>query len=60
LIQATGNRAVPAVWLVFSAICGLVATIMLGWRERAPARAATTAAAVELPEWSRSDVRESI
>ena len=63
LIQATGNRVVPAVWLVFSAICGLVATILLGWRERVPANApaaATPAANVQLPEWSRSDARESI
>ena len=34
LIQETGNRAVPAVWLGFSAICGLLATLMLGRRER--------------------------
>jgi len=62
LIQATGNRAVPAVWLVFSAICGLVATLVLGWREReaATAVAASPTAAVGVPEWSRSDVRESI
>ena len=34
LIQETGNRAVPAVWLGFSAVCGLSATLMLGRRER--------------------------
>lgn len=39
LIQVTGNRAVPAVWLGCSALCGLTATILLGMRERA----ATTA-----------------
>jgi len=39
LIQATGNRAVPALWLGFSAICGLVATLILGARERSAKRA---------------------
>jgi MFS family permease len=35
LIAMTGNRAVPAVWLGFSALCGLTATLILGARERA-------------------------
>lgn len=35
LIQVTGNRAVPAIWLGFAALCGLTATLMLGARERA-------------------------
>jgi MFS family permease len=67
LIQTTGNRAVPAVWLGFAAVCGLVATLILGARERARDHAAVVdpGATVEpinvkLPEWSRSDVRESI
>ena len=42
LIQATGNRAVPALWLGFSAICGLVATLILGARERSAKRATLT------------------
>jgi MFS transporter, MHS family, citrate/tricarballylate:H+ symporter len=29
LIEATGNRAAPGCWLIFSAGCGLVATLML-------------------------------
>lgn len=40
LIQQTGNRAVPAVWLVLSALCGLSATVILGVRERARERSA--------------------
>jgi len=46
LIQQTGNRAVPAVWLGFSAVCGLTATLLLGARERAMERSAAAAAAV--------------
>ena len=46
LIQQTGNRAVPAVWLVFSAVCGLTATLLLGARERAMARSAPAGAAL--------------
>jgi MFS family permease len=67
LIQETGNRAVPAVWLGFSAICGLSATLMLGRRERitnAAQAAATVAAAepvkVSVPDWARSDARETL
>lgn len=43
LIQATGNRAVPAVWLGVSALCGLTATLVLGARERAMAAAVVPA-----------------
>lgn len=28
LIQSTGNRAVPGIWLVFAAMCGLTATLL--------------------------------
>jgi MFS family permease len=64
LIQETGNRAVPAVWLGFSAICGLSATLMLGRRERL-ANAARTASEnamsepvkASVPEWAGSDAR---
>jgi MHS family citrate/tricarballylate:H+ symporter-like MFS transporter len=35
LIQQTGNRAVPAVWLSAAAVCSLVATLALGARETA-------------------------
>jgi MFS family permease len=34
LIHATGNRAIPGVWLSFAAICGLSATFLLS-RDRA-------------------------
>jgi MFS family permease len=30
LIQATGNRAVPGLWLSFAAACGLLATLLAG------------------------------
>ena len=46
LIQETGNRAVPAVWLGFSAVCGLTATLLLGARERAHERSRLEAEAV--------------
>jgi metabolite-proton symporter len=29
LIHATGNRAIPGVWLAFAAVCGLIATALL-------------------------------
>ena len=29
LIHATGNRAIPGLWLSFAAICGLIATILM-------------------------------
>jgi len=28
LIHATGNRAVPGLWLSFAAVCGLLATLL--------------------------------
>jgi len=35
LIHETGNRAMPALWLSFAALCGLVAAVVGGW-QRAP------------------------
>ena len=32
LIHATGNQAIPAVWLCVAAACGLSATLLTGWR----------------------------
>jgi MFS family permease len=32
LIHATGNRAMPALWLSFAALCGLIAAIVMGWQ----------------------------
>jgi MFS transporter, MHS family, citrate/tricarballylate:H+ symporter len=32
LIHVTGNQAMPALWLSAAALCGLVATLILGWR----------------------------
>ena len=29
LIHATGNRAIPGLWLSFAAACGLIATVLL-------------------------------
>ena len=29
LIHATGNRAIPGLWLSFAAVCGLIATVLL-------------------------------
>jgi MFS family permease len=29
LIHATGNRAIPGLWLSFAALCGLIATVLL-------------------------------
>jgi metabolite-proton symporter len=49
LIHATGNRAMPGVWLSFAALCGLTATVLtLKVRQRAvaPQLAAPRAAAV--------------
>jgi len=42
LIQQTGNRAVPGLWLSFAAVCGLVAALV--------ARAQPATAPVPLPE----------
>jgi MFS family permease len=44
LIQVTGNRAVPAVWLGLSALCGLAATLLLGAHERSAASMSARAA----------------
>jgi metabolite-proton symporter len=35
LIHETGNRAMPALWLSFAALCGLVAAVAGGWKRRA-------------------------
>jgi MFS family permease len=32
LIHNTGNRAMPALWLSFAALCGLVAAVAGGWK----------------------------
>ena len=32
LIHVTGNRAMPALWLSFAALCGLVAAVIVGWQ----------------------------
>ena len=32
LIHVTGNQAMPALWLSAAALCGLIATLILGWR----------------------------
>ncbi len=42
LIQQTGNRAVPGLWLSFAAVCGLVAALI--------ARAQPVATPVSVPE----------
>lgn len=34
LIHETGNRAMPALWLSFAAMCGLVAAVVGGWKKR--------------------------
>src|ERR1700722_17207233 len=38
LIHETGNRAMPALWLSFAALCGLAAAVAGGW-QRAPVTA---------------------
>jgi metabolite-proton symporter len=35
LIHETGNRAMPALWLSFAALCGLVAAVAGSWKKRA-------------------------
>jgi hypothetical protein len=35
LIHETGNRAMPALWLSFAALCGLIAALAGSW-QRAP------------------------
>jgi hypothetical protein len=39
LIHMTDNRAVPGLWLMFAAACGLLATL-LAWRKTTEAEAA--------------------
>jgi metabolite-proton symporter len=34
LIHTTGNRAMPALWLSFAALCGLIAAVAGGWQRR--------------------------
>jgi hypothetical protein len=34
LIHATGNRAMPALWLSFAAVCGLVAALAGSFEHR--------------------------
>jgi len=36
LIHASGDRAAAGGWLSFAAICGLAATLIVGWRIKAP------------------------
>jgi hypothetical protein len=31
-IHVTGNRAMPALWLSFAALCGLIAAVIIGWQ----------------------------
>jgi MFS transporter, MHS family, citrate/tricarballylate:H+ symporter len=39
LIEATGNKAAPGLWMSFAALCGLIATFMLlGKRQSAAAQ----------------------
>ena len=38
LIEATGNKAAPGLWMSFAAVCSLVATMLI--YRRGPARAA--------------------
>jgi len=40
LIEATGNKAAPGLWMTAAAICGLIATLILYRRKEADARAA--------------------
>jgi MHS family citrate/tricarballylate:H+ symporter-like MFS transporter len=37
LIKATDNKAAPALWMTFAAVCGLFATLVLYRRSRVPA-----------------------
>ncbi|MGI4857706.1 MAG: citrate-proton symporter, partial [Janthinobacterium lividum] len=38
LIQATGDKAAPAYWLSFAAVCGLLATLSLYRKDAVRAR----------------------
>ncbi len=46
LIRATGNKAMPGVWLSFAAACGLIATLV-SMRRRAPAMRVGPSAAAD-------------
>jgi MHS family citrate/tricarballylate:H+ symporter-like MFS transporter len=39
LIQITGDKAAPGLWMTFAAVCGLVATLVLYRRKAVPANA---------------------
>jgi MFS transporter, MHS family, citrate/tricarballylate:H+ symporter len=39
LIEATGNKAAPSLWMSFAAVCSLVATTLIYWRGAARAAA---------------------
>ena len=39
LIEATGNKAAPSLWMSFAAVCSLVATMLIYWRGAARAAA---------------------
>jgi MHS family citrate/tricarballylate:H+ symporter-like MFS transporter len=44
LIDATGDKASPGLWMTFAAVCGLVATLMI-YRSGEASRNAVAAAA---------------
>ncbi|WP_199087050.1 MFS transporter [Bosea sp. ASV33] len=44
LIEATGNRAIAGLWLMFAALCGFVATLLAYRGRREPARMVSAAA----------------
>ena len=46
LIQATGDKAAPAYWLIFAALCGFVATLSLYRRPTGGVQYAAPGAAV--------------
>jgi metabolite-proton symporter len=50
LIHETGNRAMPALWLSFAALCGLVAAVAGGWLQAPIAKLAPGASAVVIGE----------
>jgi MHS family citrate/tricarballylate:H+ symporter-like MFS transporter len=47
LIEFTGDKAAPGLWMSFAAICGLLATLFLYRRGEAGRRATTTLASAE-------------
>ena len=56
LIQATGNRAVPGLWLSAAALCGLSATLILGSTRRYAISGKAPVAVDALPLGSVTDV----